>query len=53
MDAATVTDTSTGDADTTTGGTGAAVTTSIVIIAAGRLSLDSRIVIPIALTMRG
>jgi hypothetical protein len=41
MDAATVTDTSTGDADTTTGGTGAAVITSIVIIAAGRLSLHS------------
>ena len=41
MGAATATDTCTGDADTITGGTGAAATTSIAIIAADKLSLDS------------
>jgi hypothetical protein len=41
MDAATVTDTGIADAATITGGTGAAVTTSIATIAAGKLSLES------------
>ena len=45
MGAATAADTCTGDADTTTGGTGAAATTSIAIT--GKLSLDSLIVIPL------
>jgi hypothetical protein len=45
MGAATATDTCTGDAGTTTGGTGAAVTTSIAIT--DKPSLDSLIVIPL------
>ena len=45
MGAATAADTCTGDADTTTGGTGAAATTSIAIT--DKPSLDSLIVIPL------
>jgi len=53
MGAATATDTSTADADTIMGGTGAADTTSIAIItiiAAGKAFAPFAFVIPIALT---
>ena len=52
MGAATAADTCTGDADTTTGGTGAAATTSIAIIAAGKTFAPFAFVIPIARTIR-
>ena len=55
MGAATATDTSTADADTIMGGTGAADTTSIAIItiiAAGKAFAPFAFVIPIARTIR-
>ena len=52
MGAATATGTSTGDADTIMGGTGAAATTSIAIIAAGKAFAPFAFVIPIARTRR-
>ena len=55
MGAATAADTCTGDADTTMGGTGAAVTTSIAtitIIAAGKAFAPFAFVIPIARAKR-